>query len=51
MKKPKPNYTIKTFMEELDQSGRKFRKSSTGHRALLRDTLQTAQRINREILG
>jgi hypothetical protein len=45
MKKPKPNYTIKTFMEELDESGRKLKKSSTGHRALLRDTLQTAQRI------
>jgi hypothetical protein len=45
MKKPKPNYTIKSFMEELDESGRKLKKSSTGHRALLRDTLQTAQRI------
>lgn len=46
MNKPKaPNNTIKSFMAELDQSGRKLRKSSTGHRALLRDTLQTAQRI------
>lgn len=37
--------TIQTFLDELEQSGRKLKKSSKGHRALLRATLQTAQRI------
>jgi hypothetical protein len=37
--------TIETVLEELAQSGRKLSKSSKGHRALLRDTLETAQRI------
>ncbi len=50
MKKLEPNYTIKTFLEELEQSGRKLRKSNKGHRALLRDTLETAQRIIVELL-
>jgi hypothetical protein len=45
MKKPKSNYTIETFLEELEQSGRSLRKSNKGHRALLRSSLQTAQRI------
>jgi hypothetical protein len=45
MKKLKTNYTIKTVMEELDQSGRRLRNSLKGHRAQLRSSLQTAQRI------
>jgi len=43
--KSESNYTIEAFLEELEQSGRKLSKSSKGHRALLRDTLETAQRI------
>jgi hypothetical protein len=42
---PEVIVTIQTFLDELEQSGRKLKKSSKGHRALLRDTLQTAQRI------
>ena len=42
---PKPTLTIKTFLEELEQSGRKLKKSNKGHHSLLRDTLETAQRI------
>ncbi|MDA9420635.1 hypothetical protein [Bradyrhizobium sp. CCBAU 53380] len=42
---PEVTVTIQTFLDELEQSGRKLKKSSKGHRALLRDTLQTAQRI------
>jgi hypothetical protein len=45
MNTPKAIVTIETFLEELEQSGRKLSKSSKGHRALLRDTLETAQRI------
>jgi hypothetical protein len=45
MKKLESNYTIEAFLEELEQSGRQLSKSSKGHRALLRDTLETAQRI------
>ena len=45
MNTPKATITIETFLEKLEQSGRKLSKSSKGHRALLRDTLQTAQRI------
>src|SRR5436190_531450 len=45
MNASKAAVSIETLMEELDQSGRKFKKSTTGHRALLRDSLQTAQRI------
>ncbi|WP_315795686.1 hypothetical protein [Bradyrhizobium sp. SZCCHNRI3043] len=45
MKKPEPNYTIKTLLEELERSGSNLRNSSKGHRALLRSSLQTAQRI------
>jgi hypothetical protein len=45
MKKPKSNYTIETFLEELEQSGRRLRKSNKGHRALLSSSLQTAQRV------
>jgi len=37
--------TIQTFLDELEQSGRKLKESNKGHRALLRDMLQTAQRI------
>jgi len=42
---PEVTVTIQTFLDELEQSGRNLKKSSKGHRALLRDTLQTAQRI------
>lgn len=42
---PKATVTIGNVLEELEQSGRKLRKSNKGHRALLRDTLETAQRI------
>ena len=31
---PEVTVTIKTFLEELEQSGRKLKKSSKGHRAL-----------------
>jgi hypothetical protein len=41
---PEITVTIQIFLDELEQSGRKLKKSSNGHRALLRDTLQTAQR-------
>jgi hypothetical protein len=37
--------TIQSVVNELERSGRKLNKSGKGHRALLRDTLQTAQRI------
>jgi hypothetical protein len=42
---PEVAVTIQTFLDELEQSGRKLKKSSKGHRAVLRATLQTAQRI------
>ena len=45
MNTPKATVTIENFLEELEQSGRKLKKSNKGHRALLRDTLETAQRI------
>src|SRR4051794_17996766 len=45
VKTPKATITIKSFLEELNNSGCKFRKSNKGHQALLRDTLETAQRI------
>lgn len=41
----KATATIENLLEELEQSGRKLRKSSKGHHAVLRDTLETAQRI------
>jgi len=44
-KTPKTRLTVEAVLEELEQSGRRLRKSSKGHRGLLRDTLQTAQRI------
>jgi hypothetical protein len=37
--------SVRSVLEELAQSGRKLKKSSKGHRDVLRDTLQTAQRI------
>src|ERR1700744_3703701 len=37
--------TIQSVVKELERSGRNLSKSGKGHRALLRDTLQTAQRI------
>jgi hypothetical protein len=47
---PKATVTIENFLEELNNSGRKFSKSNKGHQALLRDTLQTAQRIILKLL-
>lgn len=44
-KTPKATVAIEVLLQELEQSGRKLIKSSKGHRALLRDTLETAQRI------
>jgi hypothetical protein len=46
----KTTVTIDVFLEELEQSGRKLSKSSKGHRALLRDSLETAQRTIVEFL-
>jgi hypothetical protein len=43
MKKLRASYTIKSYLEELDQAGRKFKKTLKGHRGQLYSSMQTAQ--------
>jgi hypothetical protein len=45
MKKPEQNELIEAFLKELKRCGISIKKSSKGHRALLRSSMQTAQRI------
>src|SRR5258708_17680324 len=47
---PKATVTIERFLEELNDSGRKFRKYNKGHQGMLSDTLETAQRISVKLL-
>jgi hypothetical protein len=37
--------TIDNFLKELEESGRKVKKANNGHRAMLRESLETAQHI------